>query len=319
MQMKYALCLLFLCGCSQLSSPSLSETSKEVPEWVYSPYDSCHEAEELCATGEGRSFAQADAQAKINLASIFEVQVQSTFNAHSSSSRSGVLEGQVRQEVQHSLQESVNQMLETVQIKKRFKKDGLTYALAFLDRGKASELLGERLYRLDKEMEILWATRQRTNLRKMIKLSLEREKLNEKFSIVAHSPRPAAVAYQDVIEWRESRPKLEPLALKTGSVPDWMKEKIEEILTESGFRLVKGNADKVVSMNVTSIREHLNVKGFEKYTFILKLTSIENGKKKKVISTSETVTGRTQAHALLKVKDFFNDYLEQNLSALHLD
>jgi hypothetical protein len=317
--MKYALYLLLLCGCSQLPSPPISETSKEVPEWVYSPYDSCHEAEELCATGEGRSFAQADTQAKVNLASIFEVKVESTFNAHSSSRSSGASEGQVRQEVQHSLQESVNQILETVQIKKHFKKDGLTYALASLDRHKASELLGERLYRLDKEMEILWAARQRTNLRKMIKLSLEREKLYEKFSIVANSPRPAPVAYQDVIEWRESRPKLEPLALKTGSVPAWMKEKIEELITESGFRLVKGKADKVVSMNVTSIREHLNVKGFEKYTFTLKLTHIENGRKKKVISTSETVTGRSQADALLKVKTFFNDYLEQNLSALHLD
>ena len=45
----------------------------------------------------------------------------------------------------------------------------------------------------------------------------------------------------------------------------------------------------------------------------------ENGEKKKVISASETVTGRTQGDALLKVKSFFNDYIEYHLSDLHLD
>jgi hypothetical protein len=74
-----------------------------------------------------------------------------------------------------------------------------------------------------------------------------------------------------------------------------------------------------VSLQVDSIKEFLNVEGFEKYTFTLSMMSIEDGQKKKVISASETVTGRSQADALLKVKGFFSDYIEQHLSDLHLD
>ena len=76
--------------------------------------------------------------------------------------------------------------------------------------------------------------------------------------------------------------------------------------------LIEGNKD-------LAIKEFLNVEGFEKYTFTLNLTSFDKGEKNKVLTASETVTGRTQADALLKVKKFFNDYIEQNLSDLHLD
>ncbi len=307
-------------GCSHFKNkPSLSDGHQETPGWLYAPYEHCQEEEELCATGEAKTLAQADAQARTNLASIFEVKVKSELNASSSSSSSFPWQSEVRQEVQQSMQESVDQVLENVQVKKHYKKDGLTYSLASLDRRKASELLGARLQKIDHELEILWAKKQRTNLRKIVKLNLEREKLNERYSIVAGGGRTPKVTYQDILKWRESRPKAEPLALRVGQAPDWMQEKIKELLTESGFRIVKGEADKVLSLNVDSIKEFLNVEGFEKYTFTLNMTSLEAGEKKKVISTSETVTGRTQADALLKVKSFFDMYIEQHLSDLDLD
>src|SRR5688572_7574080 len=140
-QMKNLLLLLLLGSCSLLKpAPQLSENSKESPSWIYSPYDACSEAEEMCATGEAKTLAQADAEARKNLASIFEVTVKSDFNVHTSSSQSFPWSGAVKEEVQHSLQESVNQVLETVQIKKHAKEKGLTYSLATLDRSKASEL-----------------------------------------------------------------------------------------------------------------------------------------------------------------------------------
>jgi hypothetical protein len=98
-----------------------------------------------------------------------------------------------------------------------------------------------------------------------------------------------------------------------------MREKISELLTEAGFFLVKGEANKIVTVQVDTIKEFINVAGFEKHTFTLSLTSIVNGEKRNSISTSETVTGRTQADALLKVKNIFNEYVEQHLSDLRLD
>lgn len=318
--MNYLLLLLLVSSCAlKQSQPSLSENSKDIPNWVYSPYDGCVEANELCATGEGKSYTQADTEAKVNLGSIFETKVQSELNVTTSGSQTFPWQAQVKEEVTKSIKESVEQILETVQIKKHFRKDGLSYSLASLDRQKASELLGNRLTKVDQELHTLWDNHQRTNLRRIVKLYLERERLNERYSIVSGAPRPSRVTWQDIIKWRESRPKTEPLMLKVGQAPDWMREKLTELLTEAGFRIVKGDASKAVEIQVDSIKEFLNVSGFEKYTFTLSMTSIVGGEKKKTISTSETVTGRSQADALLKVKNYFSEYLEQHLSDLHLD
>lgn len=320
LQMKNILLLLLLFGCAHFRpGPSLSESAKETPTWIYAPYDACSEEQELCATGEGKTLTQADSEARKNLASIFEVTVSSEFNVTTTSSQTFPWQGAVRQEVQQSLQESVNQILESVQIKKHAREKGLTYALASLDRTQASELIGNRLLKIDDELNTLWNKRSRTNLRKIVRLYLEREKLNERYSIVSGSSRPARMTYKDIVEWRQSRPQTEVLALRVGQAPEWMTEKLKELLSEAGFRIVKGDADKAVSLHVDSIKEYLNVEGFEKYTFTMTLTSYENGEKNKILTASETVTGRSQADALLKVKAYFNEYIEQHLADLHLD
>lgn len=311
---------LLLSSCSLFQTkPELSESSSETPGWLYAPYEACNETQELCATGEAKNYTQSDAQARNNLASIFEVQVKSEFNAQTSSSQTFAWSGAVREEVNQSLQESVNQILEVVQIKKHYKHKGLAYSLASLDRAKASELIGNRLNKVDDELNTLWQKRSRTNIRRIDRLYLEREKLNERYSIVSGSPKPPMMTYRDIVEWKKSRTKSEPIALRIGQAPEWMTEKLKELLTEAGFKIVKGDAEKALSMNVDSIKEFLNVEGFEKYTFTLNLTSFEKGEKNKVLTASETVTGRTQADALLKVKKFFSDYIEQHLSDLHLD
>lgn len=318
--MKNILFLLLLSSCSLFQSkPELSENSKEVPGWIYAPYEACAEEAELCATGEGKTFGEADAQARSNLASIFEVKIQSEFNVQTSSTQTFPWQGAVRQEVQQSLKESVDQVLETVQIKKRYRQKGLSHSLASLDRSKASELLGNRLTKIDDELNVLWTKRSRTNLRKIVRLYLEREKLNERYSIASGQGRPSRMTYKDIMTWRQTRPRIENLALRVGQAPEWMTEKLKELLTEAGFRIVKGDTKKAISLNVDSIKEHLNVEGFEKYTFTMNMTSYEDGEKNKILAASETVTGRTQADALLKVKAFFNEYIEQHLSDLHLD
>jgi hypothetical protein len=318
--MKKIYFLLLLCGCSIFRpGPELSENSKNAPSWIYSPYDACAEDVELCAVGEAKSLAEADGQARSNLASIFEVRVTSEFNAQTSSQSIANWQGQVTQEVQQSLQESVDQILETVEIKKRFKDNGLTYSLASIDRIKASELIGGRLTKIDDELNTHWSKRSRTNLRNIVRLYMEREKVNERYSILSGSSRPSLITFKEIMEWRESRLKTEPLALRIGQAPGWMSEKLKELLTEAGFKLVKGDADKAISLNVDSIKEFLNVQGFEKYTFTLNLTSFEKGEKNKVLTASETATGRSQADALLKVKHFFTEYIEKHLSDLRLD
>lgn len=319
-QMKSIIYLLLIWGCAhQSQKPELSTESKNDPAWIYSPYDECIEANEICATGEARTMSEADAQARSNLASIFEVKVSTELNSFSASSQSFPWQAQVNQQVQQSLSESVSQILEVVEIKNHFRKDGLTYSLASLDKAKASLLIESRMKKLDQQIEVLWAHRQRTNFRRIVRLSQEREKLNERYSIISGTSKPAVVSFEQIYKWKETRSAQLPITIKVGQAPDWLVEKLKELLTEAGFRIVKGGTPRVLAVNVESIKEFLNVDGFEKYTFTLNMSNVEEGDKKKVISTSETVTGRTQADALLKVKQFFTEYIEQHLSDLHLD
>lgn len=322
LHMKYLFFLTILTGCSLWKQPpSLSQSADHqvLPAWIYSPYDDCNQSLELCAVGEGGSQNEASTIARTNLASIFEVQVKSDLNIENSSQQYFPWKGEVRQEVQQSLKESVNEVMETVQIKKYHKHEKMTFALSSLDRVKVSELILNRLKKLDDELNVLWSKKSRVNLRKIMRVYLEREKLNDRYSIVSGAGLPTKITYKDIFEWRSSRPQFEPLALKIGQAPDWMSEKIKELLTEAGFKIVKGDADKAISLNVESIKEYLNVKGFEKYTFTLNLTSFNKGEKNRILTSSETVTGRTQTDALLKVKTFFNNYIENHLSDLYLD
>jgi hypothetical protein len=313
--------LLFLVGCAQFypQKSGLSDTESEVPGWIYSPYELCEEGREFCTSGEGRSLSEAEANAKSHLASIFEVKIKTDLQSFTSASQSLPWQSQVKEEVQKTLHESVDQVLEGVEIKKRFKKQGLNYALASLDRQKAAGLLGDRVNKVDQELKILWEKKQRTNFRKLVKLFYERERLNERYSIVASGSKPSPVSWEQLIKWRESRPVQEEIFLKVGQSPDWLKEKLEELLTQAGFKIVKGNVSKGLSLQVEGIKEFLNVNGFEKHTFTLTLSSFEGGEKKKTISKADTVTGRSQADALLKVKNIFIDYIEDHLSDLDLD
>ena len=317
--MKYLFLLLLLSGCTHFSSEKSSQgESKEEPKWLYAPYEGCSEALELCATGEGKTFTQADSEARANLASIFEVRVRSDLSITTQSTQSFPWQAQVKEEVLKSIQESVNQILESVQIKNHYRKQGISHSLASLNRQTAGGLIRSRMGKQDDELEALWATRQRTNLRRIVQLFMERERLNERFSIISGDSVPSKVTWAEIIKWRTSKPKSEPVILKIGQAPDWLKEKLSELLSESGFHIVKEDAAKIVTVQVDSIKEFLNVDGFEKYTFTVNISS-QGGEKKRSISTSDTVTGRTQADALLKVKNSFNDYIEQHLSDLRLD
>ena len=120
--------LLFLVGCTQFhpQKSGLSDTESDLPGWIYSPYEFCQDGREFCTAGEGRSLTEAEANARAHLASIFEVKIKTDFQSFTSSSQVLPWQSQVKEEVQKSISESVDQVLEAVEIKKRHKKKTLT-------------------------------------------------------------------------------------------------------------------------------------------------------------------------------------------------
>src|SRR5690606_34942337 len=148
-----------------------------------------------------------DNEARSNLASIFKVHISSSFKSSMTEDNSvHQMEMKVRAQASQSLQSSVDQVLEAVQIKDRYHKDGVYYSLAKLDRYTATAILNNRLKKIDDELKTYWDKRQRTLIRKMLKLSAERTSIEEKLAILTPVFEPAPVSYQQILEWTITTP-----------------------------------------------------------------------------------------------------------------
>lgn len=318
--MKNLFLVLLLCSCARLASTQLNDQEEQFPNWVYAPYDYCSESSELCASGEGPTFTSSDHEARNNLASIFKVHIASTLQSSITQENTfHQMEMKVRSEANQSLQASVDEVLESVQITQRFKKDGVFYSLAKLDREAASAILNQRINRIDQELVSYWNKQQRTLLRKMLRLSAERSSIEEKLAILTPVFKPAPVSYQQIMEWALKPARTQLISLKVVHAPKWLVSKLSSLLTEVGYKVTEKEAKSFVSVNVTSIKEFMNVDGFEKYTFTLNIMHIQNGANAGHLTKVETVVGRNQEDALLKIKNSFTDYLEDQLYNLNLD
>ena len=125
-------------GCASKKSKKSEGKRKAIPEWVYSPMDGCNKQSQMCASGEGDSLQSADATARKSLASIFETEIKSEFSSNTQSSQEGLdpSTAEYIESTYKSINETVDQSLEGVEIKERHRKDGVFYALAYLDKEK---------------------------------------------------------------------------------------------------------------------------------------------------------------------------------------
>ena len=317
--MKNLVLLLMLSACSHLSQPPQVEGQEKLPVWVYSVYDFCTESSELCASGEGPNAYASDAEAKSNLASIFKVHITSNFKTSLTEQNTvHQLEKKVLSQATQELQSSVDEVLESVEVKQRFKQDNVFYSLATLDKDIAINILTKRMKRIDDQLKSYWKKQKKTLARRMLKLSAERAGIEEKLAVLTPVFEPAPVSYEQVLNWTLSPTRQGVIGVKVAQSPKWLTSKVSTLLNEVGYKTSE-NAHDVVTINVTSIKEFLNVEGFEKFTFTMKISHIRDNDKVGSLSKSETVVGRNQEDALLKIKKTFSEYLEEELYQLNLD
>lgn len=317
--MKNLFLALFVLSCSHVIPPSLTEDQQQFPSWVYAPYDFCSELQELCATGEGPNANSSDLEARNNLASIFKTDIGSGLHSITEDNSIHQMELKVKSQAMQSLKTVMDEVLGTIQIKKRFQKEGVYYSLAELDRDIAATILNRRVKKIDQELMGFWKRQQRTLIRKMLKLSAERALIEAKLAILTPVFEPAPISYQQILDWGLSPAQPQYVSLKVGHAPKWLVSKLSSLLGEVGYKVSNQDAKDVISINVTSIKELLNMEGTEKYTFTLNIVNIQNGKNIGELSKVETVIGKNQEDALLKVRNSFNEYLEEQLYQLNLD
>jgi hypothetical protein len=320
MKLTLGLLILSLTGCSlfkKTSAPETSAHSSEVPQWVYEPLENC-DAGELCASGEGHTQSQADANAFKSLASIFETKITATTQSFMQTQGSGAW-SQASEAASTSVRDEVNQTLEAARVLKRHKQARMTYTLVGLNKMKASENLEARMNELQAQIAGLWKKKDRLSFFTLWELSLAREQLNDRYNLIQGQRKTYAPDLKTLQLWFKDRSQLSPLSLKSSTdSPGLILEKLKNRLTEVGYTLKTEKQNAHIDLEWIEKPAHLNVQGFEKWSFQLTLKHLAGSDKKGVWTTQVESTGRNKTDALNKILNSLLKQMDEGLSSLHL-
>lgn len=315
--------ILFLAiGCS--SSPK-KERKIIVPEgepvWLYSSEEGCRPTE-LCASGEGSAMKDSDAHAKKALAAIFETKIKANFKfSRQTFDNSEIVE--MKEVITDEVNKQIEQVLKGAQIRERFKKDGIHFSLAVLDKNQAIRILRQELTKIDSEMEHYYSLKSRIYIKKLNMLFNRRELLNEKMIVVDSVDIPRKITFSQINNLKFTATGGKKLHLITATeVPRVMQKKIEEIFTEMGYEFTgkeKNASDYVINIKYGEKEEYLNVNGFKKFTFLINIEATTGqGKKLGIIALNEISNGRTKKDAFLKVRGKLIQEIGNNIEKLNL-
>ncbi len=311
--------LSLFAGCAWLRpAPVVSEHASEVPAWAYAPAEGCDESRELCASGEGPTSRQAEANALKGLAAIFETRVTSTTDSLSTMAQNASFR-QSQETAAVAVKEEVDQTLEAASITKRHQRKGFHYALAALDKHKASSNLRAAIERAQAELEGLWKRRQRAGWARLWELLLTREALDDRHQLVTGrrlelQPRPL-----ELQKWYQSRAVTRAIGWDS-DLPDTWGGPVKGRLTEAGIALRPATSGARVRARLEAKPGHLKVSGFEKWEFTLLLEHLDaDGGKRGVLAARESATGRSRADCETKARPALLKAVETGLPQLNLE
>lgn len=312
---------VFLFGCASGSKREIMSPAS-TPEWVNDPMSACSEMEEICASSMGTGQIGADGNARKAIALVFESKITSTMTTSKTSRQESgaTIEGKTQEFYSNDLTESTDQMLEGVEIKKRYQdKDGY-YALASLNKIKAAKRLSSLIKELDEKLVPLNKENKKTNYGKMRKLYLEREVLNARHEFLVGRRVLSPVSFEEILKKKNISLKNNLVFIKVKD--DAFLPMVSRLVTERGFKIAKdeSKADVAIIANVESKKEYLNVDGFEKYAFNINLNAAdEKGEKLGTIEFSIMAVGRSFDQAKEKVRPDIERFIEDHFDELNLE
>lgn len=296
----------------------LPEAAK-APEWVYAPGQGCADSE-LCAAGEGESMESADAQARKALAAIFSVKITSQLDIHKTSFSDEEVE-ELKEFVSDQVNQTVDEVLEAVEIKRRYEREGLFFSLASLERSKAASLLKRKVSSIDNELEHLYRLKRKSSIKRMMGLLDERSLLADKLIVVEGQAGKAPVSFTQIQNLKYASGGFRKVYVQAGEdVPETMVKFMEQLLTGMGYQILDKRAvDYVVELKTRAKRSYLNVEGFQKYVFYVTVAAKDNAQKKLGVFTAAAAqTGRDKRDAYLRAKPTLQEEIEKKIDKLNL-
>lgn len=313
--------VLYSCSSSKNSENDNSYGSgSSVPKWAYAPMENCTKSKEICASASGDSIEEADLNAKKSLASVFETKITSNFEVNTTSiSQQG--KDELAEQVYSQVNESIDQVLKAVTIKKRYHQTGESYfSLASLDTRKAAKTIRLELKNIDDQLDFLYQEGKRTSIRKMLLLFDKRQLLHERLILLNKGAMTSKYTFGQISNLRYKSPSRINISYDE-SVPKSITKWFANLMNDAGFTIVESSTiNYKVQMGFVASEEFLKVKGFKKFQF----TTTGEAKNKfgdtvGTFSLSLIGVGRNKKDAFQKIRDKMLKQIEQNIDKLNME
>ncbi len=287
----------------------------KLPEWISNPSKECAK-NEICATGSGTSPAMAKTDARNNILKYFETKVSSQFKSSLSTD-----EVNVKSLKSEDMEEVSDGILKGVSIKNTYEKDGEYYAFAALDKNIAIKEIRSDIDKIDSKMKILVAENSVKYNKQLEKLYSQREELNKRYLVLTGQMIPEVVKYEDIFNARKKSGELSLTYYieQSDGYEQQINDYLSSIITESGAKITTNlkEANRIVKLSISRTNMHLNVKGFIRQLYVLKLeVSNKNGDVISNLYQEFIENGRSESQIIEIVNMRIQDYLSENIDQI---
>lgn len=278
-----------------------------LPKWVNNPKLECRE-ENICAVGIGKNYNLAISDAKNNIQKYFETKISSSFRNELINNNDNIKEYS-----NEFINEETLGVLKGVEVLKTYNKNKMFYALVSLDKNKVINEVKNEIQSIDEKMLVLIDETSTISSKKLEKMFSQREELNKKYLFLTNTKIPEIVRYEDIIN-NKNRNKKNSINYYVDTNNEDAKLLLNNLITESGGNITNKIEDAGITIKgkITTKKEFLQVKGFEKYSVTMEVSSIKDGKIINTLTKKETDTGMSYEQVYSKCMNRISNYITEN-------
>lgn len=290
-------------------------TAGSKPKWINDPSAACS-SNELCAVGTGATVKRAQADARNQIAKVFESKIKSSFETTFIDENDSTYS-----KVKDYISDESEVILEAVEVKETFEAPEDVYALAVLNKPTAARVTKQDIDDLDQKMTALLKEDTPAAAVQLEKLYEERRSYNRRYTVLTGHPMPERVTYDQVYGNKKDRIGKRHIFLKVDGKPNTaFDQAVRSVLKENGYTFAASASEETpkVVISLEEEEQYIKVKGFVKYAYHFTMKAPDKkGKMIDVLATTIEESGRNQQQAFKNALSSLKDYIKENILNLN--
>ena len=306
--------LAFVLQACATTNAKTVETGKK-PKWINDPAAACM-SNEMCAVGTGATVKRAQADARNQIAKVFESKIKSSFETTFIDENDSTYS-----KVKDYISDESEVILEAVEIKETYESPEDVYALAVLNKPTAARVTKQDIDDLDKKMQALLKEDTPAAAVQLEKLYEERRGYNRRYTVLTGHPMDEVVGYDQVYGNKKDRIGKRHIFLTVDGKPNTsFDQAVRSVLKENGYTFAASASESTpkVTISFEEEEQYIKVKGFVKYAYHFTMRAPDKkGQMIDVLATTIEESGRNQQQAFKNALASLKDYIKENILNLN--